>query len=230
MPGAEREGRLLGERAAEFGFEGVDLNLGSRATETVLQQLASPGVLHVATHTFQLPRSIGSSADETAWPGAHPMRRSGLLLAGARHSMAQWAAGNSVVPENDGIVTADEVAALDLRTTRLVVLSACDSGTGEIAVGEGVLGLRRGFLMAGARTLMLTLWPVDDEATTAVMLDFYERLRKTDSAPRALAVVQREWLRKLRMERGLAEACRIAGPFIVSFQGRDELVGIPGEK
>jgi CHAT domain-containing protein len=137
--------------------------------------------------------------------------------------MAGWAAGEPVAPGDDGIVTADEIAALDLRATRLVVLSACDSGSGDIEAGEGVLGLRRGFLKAGARSLILTLWPVDDEATTAVMIDFYGRWRQTGSAPRALAVEQREWLQKLRMEQGMAEACRTAGPFILSFQGGEEM-------
>src|SRR5437879_6217450 len=108
--------------------------------------------------------------------------------------------------ENDGIVTAEEVGSLKLEGTWLVVLSACDTGTGEARSGEGVLGLRRGFIQAGAQNLLMTLWPVADKETADLMLDFYSVARKSGNAPRSLSDVQRDWLVKLRKERGLAEA------------------------
>jgi CHAT domain-containing protein len=99
------------------------------------------------------------------------------------------------------------------------VLSACDTGTGEARTGEGVLGLRRGFIMAGAQNLLLTLWPVADEETAKFMVNFYEAAHQSGNAPQALADTQRDWLVRLRQRRGLAEAVRLAGPFILSSQG-----------
>jgi CHAT domain-containing protein len=122
--------------------------------------------------------------------------------------------------ENDGIVTAEDVVALDLKDTWLVTLSACDTGSGESKTGEGVLGLRRGFLQAGAQNLLLTLWPISDETTIQIMTDFYEVARQTANPPQALAEVQRHWLVNIRQEHGLAQAVHLAGPFIMSSQGR----------
>ena len=79
--------------------------------------------------------------------------------------------------------------------------------------------MRRGFIRAGAENLLMTLWPVADQETVDIMLDFYERAHRSGSAPKALAEVQRQWLTKLRQDRGLADAIRIAGPFIMSSVG-----------
>ena len=104
----------------------------------------------------------------------NPMHRSGLALAGAQHTLEAWAKGEAPPTDNDGIVTAEEVGGLKLKGTWLVVLSACDTGTGEAKAGEGVMGLRRGFIQAGAQNLLMTLWPISDETTVHIMLDFYE--------------------------------------------------------
>jgi CHAT domain-containing protein len=127
-----------------------------------------------------------------------------------------------VPPEHDGVLTAQEVATLDLRGTALVVLSACDSGLGESWTGEGVLGLRRAFVQAGARNLVLTLWPIEDRSTTSLILEFYQFWQRTGDARRALAEVQRAWLKRLRAERGSAAAARVAGPLILSYQAGQE--------
>jgi tetratricopeptide (TPR) repeat protein len=168
---------------------------------------------------------LGMDSDnllETSVVLQNPMHRSGLALAGAQATLAAWARGETPPMDNDGIVTAEEVGGLKLRGTWLVVLSACETGKGEARSGEGVLGLRRGFIQAGAQNLLMTLWSVSDEETSKFMLDFYEAAHQSGNAPQALANVQRDWLVRVRKEHGLAEAIRIAGPFILSSQGRPQ--------
>jgi CHAT domain-containing protein len=129
-------------------------------------------VLHVATHSFydlRCPRGAAtrSVADLLLDPpdGQRPV--AGLALAGANRS---W---GSPGVENDGIVTVSEIAALDLSHVEWVVLSACETALGQVASGEGVLGLARGFQVAGARSLVLSLWPAEDRATREWMTALY---------------------------------------------------------
>jgi CHAT domain-containing protein len=150
----------------------------------------------------------------------NPMHRSGLALAGAQNTVEAWKREEVPPVENDGILTAEDVSTLDLQGTWLVTLSACDTGSGEARAGEGVMGLRRGFIQAGAQNLLVTLWPISDEVTVQIMSDFYEAAHKTGNAPEALAEVQRNWLVKLRTEKGLMQAVNLAGPLIMSSQGK----------
>ena len=150
----------------------------------------------------------------------NPMHRSGLALAGAQTTLDAWRRGETPSSSDDGIVTAAEVGTLKLEGTELVVLSACETGVGEAKSGEGVLGLRRGFIQAGAKNLLMTLWSVADEETAQLMAEFYERFHATGNAPQALANAQRDWLVRLRKERGLQAAVTLAGPFILSSQGQ----------
>ena len=202
--------------------------LGPNATEAELSQVSSPRVLHLATHGFFLPEvELGKQTNPLQQPSEipktkleNPMHRSGLALAGAQRTLEAWSRGEVPPIENDGIVTAEEVGGLKLNGTWLVVLSACETGSGEARAGEGVMGLRRGFIQAGAQNLLMTLWPISDKTTVQIMLDFYEAADKTHNAPEALAEVQRNWLVKLRKELGLRAAVRLAGPFIMSSQGK----------
>jgi len=146
------------------------------------------------------------------------MLRSGLALTGAQSTLEQWRQGKVPDSSSDGILTAEEAGTLRLQDTWLVTLSACDTGSGQLSTGEGVLGLRRGFMMAGTENLLMTLWPVADQETADVMIDFYKRALKSGNAPEALAQVQCEWLARLRKERGLAQAVRLAGPFVLIFR------------
>src|ERR1700726_5199001 len=82
------------------------------------------------------------------------------------------------------------------------------------------MGLRRGCIEAGAQNLLMTLWAISDEVTVQIMSDFYEAAHKSGNAPEALAEVQRNWLVKLRTVKGLAQAVNLAGPFIMSSQGK----------
>jgi CHAT domain-containing protein len=148
------------------------------------------------------------------------MHRSGLALAGANTTIADWKRGEAPSIEEDGILTAEDVSTLDLKGTWLVTLSACDTGSGEARAGEGVMGLRRGFIQAGAQNLLMTLWPTSDEITVQIMSDFYDTAHESGNAPEALAKIQCDWLVKLRKEKGLASVVNLAGPFIMSSQGK----------
>ena len=167
-----RPGRTL--RGAESNA--VQLT-GAAASESAFKQQAQgKRVLHLATHGFFLGGKCASAlgtgekpgGDTSASsPGENPLLLSGLALAGANHRQA---AGPD---EEDGILTAEEIAALDLSGVEWAVLSACDTGIGEVKAGEGVLGLRRAFEVAGARTLILSLWPVEDQAARDWMRQLY---------------------------------------------------------
>lgn len=183
---------------------------GEAASEALVRSLKAPGILHLATHGYFLPRRKGGIDN--------PMLRSGLALAGSNTSLLSRAKGQAPPPENDGLLTAEEVGHLHLDDTWLVCLSSCETGLGEIVDGEGVLGLRRGFLRAGAQNLLLTLWPIDDTQTAPIMLDFYKACLDGEAPGHALTRVQKEWLVRLRKEKGLPEAVFVAGPFILTSQ------------
>lgn len=148
------------------------------------------------------------------------MLRSCIALAGAQSTLDAWEQGNAPHPTNDGILSARELSRLDLRGTWLVVLSACDTGLGEARNGEGVLGLRRGFVQAGAQNLLMTLWPISDKWSVEIMKSFYDKAMASGDAPQAMAEVQAEWLAKLRKEKGALLAARIAGPFVLTSRGK----------
>jgi len=148
-----------------------------------------------------------------------PMRASGLALAGAQTTLDHWANKKTTSTDNNGIVTAEDITALNLNSTWLVTLSSCDSGVGQVQYGEGVFGLRRAFMMAGTQNLLTALWPVSDSFTATFMGDFYKQAFSTHDVPEALAAVQREWLLKLRQDKGFLTAVRQAGPFVLSTTG-----------
>jgi CHAT domain-containing protein len=170
-----------------------DILLRSEASEERLKQLRGPRILHLATHGFYLQdQALGISLQGTqARPPRsvileQPLLRSGLALAGANVRRS----GRN----DDGILTAAEVAQLDLDGTELVVLSACESGAGDLRNGAGVYGLRRALTLAGAQTQLVSHWKVADTATAALMVDYYERLLKGDGRAAALRSVQRAML------------------------------------
>jgi CHAT domain-containing protein/Tfp pilus assembly protein PilF len=127
--------------------------------------------LHIATHGFFLPPRcpfVAAGTEENApVTRRHPLLRAGLALAGANQRAA------TLDPADDGILTAEEVAGLDLGSLDWVVLSACETGLGEVDINEGVLGLRRAFRAAGARAIVMSLWRVDDAATAEWMEALY---------------------------------------------------------
>lgn len=142
--------------------EPVTALTGAQATvEALLRQASGRRILHIATHGFFLG-SCGEAA-------ANPLLLSGLVLAGA--NATEEGEGSRV--RGEGILTAEGIAAADLRSVDLAVLSACDTGRGEVAVGEGVFGLRRALEIAGVRTVVMSLWPVPDRQARRWMVDFY---------------------------------------------------------
>jgi len=172
------------EVAARLGVRPL---LGAEARKGRIRGRRSPRVLHLATHGFFFPDPVeDGGAGERAGRlsrAANPLVRSGVALAGA----GTWLAGGTPPRgAGDGLLTAEEVAAMDLRGTRLVVLSACDTGMGEVRVGEGVFGLRRAFALAGARTLVMSLWKVPDAETRLLMGRFYDALDGGSSPAEAL--------------------------------------------
>jgi len=181
LPGTRFEGERIGRRL------GVTPWMADQVLDRRMKQLRSPRVLHTATHGYflsdqdvarsKLRESLGMSGgvfERLSGVGlANPMVRSGLALAGSQ----SWLERQELPEEvEDGLLTAEDVAAMDLRGTELAVLSACDTGLGEARHGEGVFGLRRGFLLAGVKTLVMSLWKVDDLAAVLLMDRFYENL------------------------------------------------------
>ncbi|MCC6124948.1 MAG: CHAT domain-containing protein, partial [Pirellulales bacterium] len=168
--------------------------------QTLRQQMPQCGYIHLATHGFFADEQFRSAAQhDTAGEGlfsspggSMPARRgsvtarnplilSGVVLAGANLPPKTDSLG--LPSGDDGIMTAEEIVALNLRGTRLVVLSACDTGLGRVSGGEGVMGLVRAFQLAGARNVVASLWKVDDQATAALMQLFYYKLWKENKRP-----------------------------------------------
>ena len=165
----------------------------AQATEAALKQAANPGILHIATHGFFLSdvaalnesRPLKFVGEEPAVGRVeNPLLRSGLALAGA--NLRKTVPGQ----EDDGVLTASEASALDLYGTKLVVLSACDTGVGEVRNGDGVFGLRRALALAGAETQVMSLWPVNDKATRDLMIGYYKRLLGGSGRSEALREAQ----------------------------------------
>lgn len=179
--------------------ETVLLRRGPEATEAAFK-LGAPGrrVVHLATHGFFIDRACDPVPAPLAGGPEGGMLRSGLALAGAnRHASA-------TADAQDGILTAEEVAALDLDGVEWAVLSACETGVGDVRTGEGVFGLRRAFQIAGARALILSLWPVADEPALRFMQALYRaRLAGGRHAAEAVRAASLEVLRE-RRARGLS--------------------------
>ncbi|CAN5338857.1 hypothetical protein BH10PSE13_BH10PSE13_19190 [soil metagenome] len=156
---------------------------GPAATKTAVSAVRSPAILHLATHGFFLTGLTGSTEEGDALVS---LSRSGLALANANIGIRT----SSSVAGADGILTALEAVSLDLRGTKLVVLSACETALGEIASGEGVYGLAQALHQSGARTVLATLWPVSDDATSAFMQQFYTNIAAGDDPQQALHKTQ----------------------------------------
>jgi CHAT domain-containing protein/Tfp pilus assembly protein PilF len=202
LPYTAQEGEAL--RAL---LPGATLLTKRRATKAALLQIRSPLLLHIATHGFFLddlkltppggrgyqsfdgdPERLLKQIERSGIRIESPLLRSGLALAGA----------NKHKQEENGILTALEATGLNLWGTKLVVLSACDTGVGEVRNGDGVYGLRRALVLAGSETQVMSLWAVPDKATQHLMVDYYRRLKQGKGRGEALRQVQLEMLKDVK--------------------------------
>ncbi|NER93637.1 MAG: tetratricopeptide repeat protein [Symploca sp. SIO1B1] len=177
--GTKDEGEAIGEKL------GVTPLMNRQATEAAIKNSNSPKILHIATHGF-FKSSFKSDLEEQTYQD-NPLLLSGLVLAGFRKEQS----GSN----EDGILTAQEVSALDLVGTKLVVLSACDTGLGELDAGEGLYSLRRALVIAGAESQLISLWKVEDNATKELMIAYYDKLLANQGRSEALRQTQLEMLK-----------------------------------
>jgi CHAT domain-containing protein len=200
-------GTALEAREIKSLFPEARALLGEQATETSLKQSVAPRILHIATHGFFLEdrpvgiegtRGLSFMQDDGELRRLNvdvkienPLLRSGLALAGANLRTGR---------DDDGILTALEASGLNLWGTKLVVLSACDTGVGVVKTGEGVNGLRRALVLAGSETQVMSLWPVSDYVTQRMMKAYYAGLKQGQGRGEALRRVKLEMMRQKGME------------------------------
>lgn len=208
LPGAAAEARDIQKLLNESAYGPVQGFQGPEALEEVLKTMKAPRVLHLATHGFFVdhePDAAWKEGSGAGWARGrlkqmdNPLLRSGIVLAGANTVGDKDRSGKV----EDGWVTAEEIALLNLRGTELVVLSACQTGLGDLKAGEGVSGLRWAFLYAGARTLVTSLFEVPDAETRDLMKQFYGRL-KTQSKLDALQGARLALIEQRRASHGAA--------------------------
>jgi CHAT domain-containing protein/Tfp pilus assembly protein PilF len=178
----------------------ASLLLQQEATEAALKRAKAPRILHIATHGFfhgdqtkmngvvseDLLRISDLGLSRRVAEAKEPLLRSGLALSGANRAKKG---------DDDGVLTALEVAGLDLLGTKLVVLSACDTGLGDLKNGEGVQGLRRALVLAGSESQVMSLWPVTDEGAKELMIEYYRALQRGEGRSEGLRQVQLRMLR-----------------------------------
>ena len=179
LPGTRSEAESISRMLSNHNIS-CNLYVGALGNEESFKSLSrnSPSIIHVATHGFYLESNTEQSGSRGIGLGdkivhdQSALRRSGLIMSGAN---AAWIDGVKVHNVDDGVLTAEEISQMDLRNTTLAVISACESGLGNIT-NDGIEGLVRGFKSAGVKTIVVTLWKVDDAATELMMTEFYKAL------------------------------------------------------
>jgi CHAT domain-containing protein len=201
LAGTKKEVDQIKNKSQQNGFSSTVIN-GPHASEESIKLLdgrATPFVLHLATHGFFFPdpktdilednikltsemnkSKIFKTSDD-------PMMRSGLLFAGANN---YWGKTIDNLTTDDGILTANEISNLDLSACQLVVLSACETGLGDIKGSEGVFGLQRAFKMAGVKNIIMSLWKVPDTQTAELFTIFYSECFEGKSIYEAFQTAQ----------------------------------------
>jgi CHAT domain-containing protein len=197
LPGTKAEVEMIAKILEQNNIT-PSLYLAEQADEVLLKSFSDLQVLHIATHGFFLKdpmnrNSEDRSDDTEKHPVTNPLFRSGLLLAGCQNTI-----NKEPLPEGkeDGILTAYEAMSLNLDNTDLVILSACETGLGEVKNGEGVYGLQRAFQTAGANTVLMSLWTVSDAATQELMINFYKNWLQYGDKRKAFAEAQNQLRKK----------------------------------
>jgi CHAT domain-containing protein len=174
LPGTEKEVKNISDFFKSRKWV-VNMHTGDDAVKAAVKSVNNPRVLHIATHGLFLNDIKPDDKDILGMEGKrvieNPLLRSGLFFAGASKAIEE---GSNPTGYDNGYLTAYEAQNMDLDRTELVVLSACETGLGEIKNGEGVYGLQRAFQQAGAKSVLMSLWKVNDEATQELMTTFYK--------------------------------------------------------
>ncbi|MGZ4098357.1 MAG: CHAT domain-containing protein, partial [Bacteroidia bacterium] len=190
LPGTKTEVEEINKELKNGKWKPV-VYMNEFASEENLRKIKSPKVLHIATHGFYLKDIETEDKSFLGFESStfknSSLLRSGIILAGAGPSTTDSTNTNS---ENDGIVTAYEASLLNLSNTDLVVLSACQTGLGDEMGSQGVAGLQRSLTIAGAKHIIMSLWPVDDEATKILMTEFYKNYTSTQDVEKSFTIAR----------------------------------------
>lgn len=194
LPGTKIEVEELQKLLKKSGWI-TDEYVETSASEEQVKSLSSPKIFHIATHGFYTPAISQDDLEELTESEArmteNPLMKTGLLLTGAGDILLKSSSNYNYNAES-GILTAYEAMSLNLDQTDLVVLSACQTGLGDIAFGEGVYGLQRAFLVAGAKVLIMSMFKVDDTATQKLILSFYQKWLATGNLRESFVNAKKE--------------------------------------
>ncbi|MBS1978876.1 MAG: CHAT domain-containing protein [Bacteroidetes bacterium] len=192
LPGTEKEVSELDDLLKQKGWTTSEF-VETSASEEQVKSLDSPRIFHIATHGFYTKAEDETDqenlTENEAMMAENPLMKSGLLLKGAGDVLAKTKYNYNI---ESGILTAYEAMSLNLDKTDLVVLSACETGLGEISNGEGVYGLQRAFLVAGAKVLIMSMFKVDDDATQKLILNFYRKWLNTGNLRQSFVEAKKE--------------------------------------
>ncbi len=192
LPGAQKEVEDISKTLLSLGWY-VKKYIGKEATESHLNSVNEPSILHIATHGYF---TENDAVINKITPNGNPMFKSGLYLSGAVASYASYENGEYLDTSDDGILSSYEAMNMNLVNTHLVVLSACETALGDIEVGEGVYGLQRAMVVAGARNIITSLTKVDDAATQYLMQTFYQQYVNVQEVGEAFQFAQGELRKK----------------------------------
>jgi CHAT domain-containing protein/tetratricopeptide (TPR) repeat protein len=192
LPGTKVEVDLISNLLTKNAFV-VKTFVRENAKEEIVKKVSNVSILHIATHGFFMDDIQHENSSfmgiQLSKAKENPLLRSGIMFSGAASVLSQ----EPIIERKDnGILTAFEAMNLKLQNTKLVVLSACETGKGEIVSGEGVYGLSRAFTVAGAQAVIISLWKVDDDATQQLMTAFYSELVTDGNTARAFMVAQKK--------------------------------------